>query len=97
MSDSEKKGPTHRVSFAAFQMDDNGERKLGNAREIGAIWERKERPGEGILRFDHTPREDGVFFIRDLNAMKDERQDEPKEERTNSRSRSRGRDSGRER
>ncbi|HEY0939231.1 MAG TPA: hypothetical protein VGE08_03950 [Steroidobacter sp.] len=96
MSD-ERKGPTHRVSFAAFQREpnENGERQLGNAREIGAIWERKDRPGEGILRFDHTPREDGVYFVRDINALREEQQEPPKQERASSRTRSR--DTSRER
>lgn len=93
----EKRGPTHRVSFAAFERESNeeGERQLGNAREIGAIWERKDRPGEGILRFDHTPREDGIFFVRDLNALREEQQEAPKQERASSRKRER--DTGRER
>jgi hypothetical protein len=74
----EKKGPTHRVSFAAFQRDadSEGERRLGSAREIGAIWERKDRDGEGILRFDHTPREDGIYFVKALGTTREGPQDE---------------------
>lgn len=91
MSEPEKKRPSHRISFAAFEQGRNGQNKLGNAREIGAIWPRDGKEGEGILRFDHTPQQEGVYFVRDLSAARDA----PKEERTTTRTRSR--DSGRER
>jgi len=64
--------PTHRVSFARFTgVDEQGEQKLGSAREIGAIWPRGNGKG-GILRLDHVPveltRHEGVLFITDVNA-----------------------------
>lgn len=66
MSEHETKRPSHRVSFAAIELDSDGNSKLGTAREIGAIWQRDGKNGEGILRFDHTPREKGVYFVREL-------------------------------
>ena len=62
-----KKQPTHRVSFSRIiGTDDQGNDKLGSAREIGAIWPRGEGKG-GILRLDHIPveltRYQGVIFI----------------------------------
>lgn len=90
MSESEKTRPSHRVSFAAFEQGRDGENKLGNAREIGAIWPRKDREGEGILRFDHTPQQEGVYFVRELNAERDA----PKEEKA-AKPRSRDSDRGR--
>lgn len=60
--------PTDRVSFARITgTDDNGNDILGPAREIGAIWPRKNGRKGGILRFDHIPaelvRHQGVLFI----------------------------------
>lgn len=95
MSESEKKRPSHRVSFARIERGNDGENRLGKAREIGAIWPRDGKDGEGILRFDHTPEEQGVYFVRDLSAARDAPGDAPKEERASTRTRSR--DSGRER
>jgi len=65
----EKKKPTHRVSFSRIiGTDDQGNDKLGSAREIGAIWPRDNGKG-GILRLDHIPVEltqhQGVVFITD--------------------------------
>lgn len=65
----EKQSPTHRVSFARINgQDRQGRDLLGPAREIGSIWERKGKEGEGILRFDHIPEEmrsqgGGVLFV----------------------------------
>lgn len=61
------KKPTHRVSFSRIiGTDDQGNDKLGYAREIGAIWPRGDDKG-GILRLDHIPVEltqhQGVIFI----------------------------------
>lgn len=78
MSESEKNRPSHRVSFARLERGKNGENKLGNAREIGAIWPRKDKEGEGILRFDHTPEEQGVYFVREIAASTTERGDNSK-------------------
>lgn len=66
--------PTHRVSFACIiGKDDDGNEKLGAAREIGAVWPRKNGKG-GILRFDHVPvelsRGQGVVFINAIEAAK---------------------------
>ena len=63
---NQKSRPSHRVSFARIiGQDNNGKDQLGSAREIGAIWPRKN--GGGILRFDHMPieltRHQGVLFI----------------------------------
>lgn len=88
MSDQDKKRPSHRISFARIERGRDGENKLGNAREIGAIWPRDGKDGEGILRFDHTPEEQGVYFVRALDAQRDA----PKEERASSRKRDTGRE-----
>lgn len=60
--------PTDRVSFARITgTDQKGQDVLGPAREIGAIWPRKNGKKGGILRFDHIPaelvRHQGVLFI----------------------------------
>lgn len=62
--------PTHRVSFARFiGQDENGDQKLGSAREIGAVWPR-ETGKSAILRLDHIPVEltqhNGVIFISEV-------------------------------
>jgi hypothetical protein len=62
-----KNRPIYGVSFARIlAKDENGNDVLGSARQIGAIWERKNGKG-GILRFDHIPVEltqhQGVIFI----------------------------------
>lgn len=67
--------PTHRVSFARIMGQDNdGRDRLGNAKEIGAIWPRAQGDG-GILRFDHIPIEmtqhGGVLFVSPIDP-KDE-------------------------
>lgn len=73
MSEQETRWPSHRISFAAFEQGRDGESKLGSAREIGAIWPRAGKDGEGILRFDHTPTEKGVYFVRETNPPSNER------------------------
>lgn len=62
--------PTHRIAFSRIiGVDENGESKLGSAREIGAIWPRAGDKG-GILRFDHIPieltRGEGVLFVTEI-------------------------------
>ena len=62
-----KKKPTHRIAFARIiGTDEDGNDRLGNAREIGAIWPREGDKGS-ILRFDHIPveltRHQGVLFV----------------------------------
>jgi hypothetical protein len=65
--------PTHRVSFSArLGTDEDGGDVLGPAREIGAVWPRKGEKKGGILRFDHTPREPGVYFIVPLDDAEGE-------------------------
>ena len=64
----ENNKPTHRVSFSRIVgTDEQGNDKLGSAREIGAIWARKGDKKGGILKFDHMPIEltkhEGVIFI----------------------------------
>lgn len=91
MSESEKTRPSHRVSFAAFERDKDGENKLGNAREIGAIWPRKDRDGEGILRFDHTPQQEGVYFVKVIGPRAAESARSERSARPRSRDTDRGR------
>lgn len=60
--------PLYRVSFARITGQDNqGNDKLGNAREIGAVWARKNGKAGGILSFDLIPIEltqrQGVIFL----------------------------------
>lgn len=81
MTDREdnKSRPTHRVSFAAIRgQDRDGKDILGPAREIGTIWPRRDKDGDGILRFDHIPEElrsrgGGVLFVRKIDALRGER------------------------
>ncbi len=59
--------PTHRLSFARITgKDENGNDILGPAREIGAIWPRKNGKKGGIMKLDHVPAElalhQGVIF-----------------------------------
>ncbi|MEQ8750322.1 MAG: hypothetical protein RIC52_11140 [Amphiplicatus sp.] len=65
------KKPTHRVAFARIVgTDENGQDRLGSAREIGAIWPRENGKG-GILRLDHIPieltRHEGVLFVSEAS------------------------------
>ena len=67
----DKKKPTHRIAFARIiGIDDQGNEKLGSAREIGAIWPRGNDKG-GILRLDHVPveltRHEGVLFVSEVS------------------------------
>lgn len=67
----DKKKPTQRIAFARIiGTDDQGNEKLGSAREIGAIWPRGNGKG-GILRLDHIPveltRHEGVLFVSDVS------------------------------
>lgn len=77
--DKPKAQPSHRISFARINgKDERGQSVLGPAREIGSIWPRNGRDGEGILRFDHIPEEmrskdGGVLFVRSLDALRKER------------------------
>ncbi len=68
MSEENKPKPLYRVSFARIiGTDEHGDDMLGSAREIGAIWERRDPAKGGIQKFDHFPLElskrEGVVFI----------------------------------
>ncbi len=75
--DKEKQRPSHRVSFARLNgQDKEGNDILGPAREIGSVWPRRGKEGEGILRFDHIPeemraRDGGVLFVKAMEAEKE--------------------------
>lgn len=63
-----KAKPSHRVSFSRIiASNGDGSDKLGPAREIGAVWERKGDKKGGILQLDHISveltRHEGVIFI----------------------------------
>lgn len=75
--------PTHQVSFARITgRDEDGREIVGQARQIGAIWPRAGKDGDGILRLDHMPEElragGGVIFVRKIDALREGRQEEPK-------------------
>jgi hypothetical protein len=96
MSEERKKnGPSHQVSFARITgRDDDGKDVLGPARQIGAIWPRAGKDGDGILRLDHIPEElrsqgGGVVFIRKIDALREERKDEKPRNRDRDRDRDR--------
>ena len=62
-----KTRPTHRISFSRIiGKDETGKDILGPAREIGAIWPRKNGKKGGVVKFDHIPAElalhQGVLF-----------------------------------
>lgn len=60
----EKTRPTHRISFCArLGVTEEGADRLGPPREIGAVWPRKNGKQGGVIRFDHTPVEQGVYFV----------------------------------
>jgi hypothetical protein len=77
-NNQDKNRPSHRVAFSRIEgQDENGKAVLGPAREIGAVWPRKGKEGEGILRFDHIPEEmrtqgGGVLFIKTLDPAREE-------------------------
>jgi hypothetical protein len=98
MSEERKKnGPSHQVSFARITgRDDDGKDVLGPARQIGAIWPRANKDGEGILRLDHIPEElrsqgGGVVFVRKLDALRESRQHDKTHDKTRNRDRDRDR------
>ena len=66
---STKTRPLYRVLFAPITgQDDQGKDQCGNAREIGAVWPRKGKPG-GILRLDIVPAnlDRGVILLAPLD------------------------------
>lgn len=70
-----KSKPSHRVSFARIVgRDENGNDKLGPAREIGSVWPRQNGKGS-IIRFDFIPIEltqhQGVLFLNPANAQEE--------------------------
>lgn len=65
-----KTRPIYRVLFAPITgQDDEGKDQCGAAREIGAVWPRKDKPG-GIMRLDIVPADlsRGVIFLAPVNA-----------------------------
>ncbi|MBA4130072.1 MAG: hypothetical protein C0519_01465 [Hyphomicrobium sp.] len=67
-----KSRPSHRVSFARIiGQDENGNDKLGSAREIGGVWPRQNGKGS-ILRLDFIPIEltqhQGVLFLSSVET-----------------------------
>jgi hypothetical protein len=61
---NQKSRPTHRISFCArIGAGEDGRERLGPPREVGAVWPRRNGKQGGVIRFDHTPRESGVYFI----------------------------------
>lgn len=69
-----KSRPTHRISFARITgKDDDGNDRLGSAREIGSVWPRQNGKGS-IIRLDFIPVElthhQGVLFLSPVEAEK---------------------------
>ena len=67
-----KSKPSHRVSFARIVgQDENGQDRLGTAREIGSVWPRQNGKGS-IIRLDFIPIEltqhQGVLFLNPVEA-----------------------------
>lgn len=97
MSEEKKKGPSHQVSFARITgRDDDGRDVLGPARQIGAIWPRAGKDGDGILRLDHIPEElrsqgGGVVFVRRIDALRESRDHHKTHDKTRNRDRDRER------
>lgn len=67
-----KSKPLYRVSFArVIGKDDQGNDRLGSAREIGSVWPRKDGKSP-IIRLDFIPIElthhQGVLFLSPVGA-----------------------------
>ncbi|MEL6826629.1 MAG: hypothetical protein AAFN91_10315 [Pseudomonadota bacterium] len=65
--------PQFRVSFSRITgQDEAGQDKLGKAREIGAIWPRKDSSKGSILKLDLIPIEltnhQGVLFVTPVDG-----------------------------
>ncbi len=65
---TQNRRPLFRVSFSRITgKDENGQDVLGKAREIGAIWPRRNGNAGGIMQLDIIPIEltqrQGVVFI----------------------------------
>ncbi|MBN9265867.1 MAG: hypothetical protein J0I57_17305 [Hyphomicrobium sp.] len=60
-----KKHPLYRVSFCAPTTDGDGNPKLSNAVEIGAVWARSGDKQGAIMRLNLVPTNlaDGVIFL----------------------------------
>lgn len=66
-----KKQPLYRVSFCSPTTDSDGNPKLSNAVEIGAVWARSgDKPG-AIMRLNVVPTNlaDGVIFLMPPRAQ----------------------------
>ena len=73
---SSKSRPSHRVSFARIVgTDEKGNDRLGSAREIGSVWQRKNGTGS-IIRLDFVPIEltqhQGVLFLSEVTDKSDD-------------------------
>ena len=69
-----KSRPSHRISFARIAgKDDQGNDRLGSAREIGSVWPRKDGKSS-IIRLDIIPieltQQQGVLFLSPVDAEK---------------------------
>lgn len=60
-----KKQPLYRVSFCSPTTDENGNPKLSNAVEIGAVWARASDKQGAIMRLNVVPANigEGVIFL----------------------------------
>ncbi len=75
---SKKARPSQRITFARIiGQDEEGNDVLGPAREIGAVWPRKNGKKGGILKLDHFPAElaqhQGVLFVLPVDGPTEER------------------------
>lgn len=70
-----KSKPSHRVRFARIVgQDENGQDRLGAAREIGSVWPRQNGK-DSIIRLDFIPIEltqhQGVLFLSAVDTNSD--------------------------
>jgi len=70
MTDNKQK-PLYRVGCARITgQDENGKDELGNYREIGAVWPRKNGKGGAIMQLDIVPAElathQAVIFLQPI-------------------------------
>lgn len=71
---STKKQPLYRVSFCSPTTDQDGNPKLSNAVEIGAVWARAGDKQGAIMRLNVVPANiaDGVIFLTQPRARESE-------------------------
>lgn len=75
-NETKSERPTHRVSFSRIiATAQDGNDILGPAREIGAVWARRNGKKGGIIRLDHVPAElvqhQGVLFLTEVTEQGD--------------------------